>query len=414
MISVRNRLLPLSGNKGLLVVLAALTISACSPKVRKVVVPPAAPPVVQPPPPKAAVVLVNRTSTIAMLLPFDLDKLNPGNHYTHSGLTEADMSLDYYQGFKLALDSLTAQGYTYRLQLFDTKDQSAQTRNLASNQAVRTSDMIVGPVFPDDIKAFTSANAGAHQLIISPLSPASPASFRNTNLVTVATPLEYHAKAAAKYIVSHLKPTKVFILSSGYSDENSYILPFKKAIDSMGGKQIKAIVLKIVRGQLAPLEPQLQEDGPNVFIMPSVNQAFLTVTLHSLDTLSRKYPVILFGHPNWSKFAFLKFETLQRLKTRITSSERVSYKSPEVVNFTRSYFNSYHVEPSIYAIKGFDEGLYFGGLVGKGAGNLKALDQADFKGMHNAFHFIKKTDQGWVNTHVDILQYSNFELKKVE
>ena len=38
----------------------------------------------------------------------------------------------------------------------------------------------------------------------------------------------------------------------------------------------------------------------------------------------------------------------------------------------------------------------------------------DFNGIHNSFPaFQKISGQGWVNTHVKLLMYSNFELKKV-
>jgi hypothetical protein len=415
MISVLNRLPQLSGNRWLLVLSAALFIGACSPKVRRVTPPPPAVPIaVNPPAPKTAPAPPAKTSSIAMLLPFNLDKLNGAEHYSHSGLIEADMSLDYYQGFKLALDSLTSMGYNYRLQLFDTMDKYSQAHNLANNAAVRNSDLIVGPVFPDALQAFTSMTPSVRKPIVSPLSPASPATFRNQNLITVSTPLEYHAWAAARYINDRLKPQKIYILSSGYSEEKNYIVPFKKAIDSLSNKQIHIISLTVVRGQLAPIIPQLSLTGKNIFLMPSTNQAFLMVTLHALDTLGKKYPVILFGHPNWAKYTFLKYETLQRLKTRITASDRINYKAPGVVSFARVYFKTYHVEPTSYAVKGFDEGMYFGLLLGKNTDMLAKLDQNPFSGMHNDFQFIKKPGLGWVNTHVDILEYINFELRKIE
>ena len=50
-------------------------------------------------------------------------------------------------------------------------------------------------------------------------------------------PLEYHAWTAAKYLEDKIDPEKVFILRSGFSEENEYIIPFKKAIDSLGKKK---------------------------------------------------------------------------------------------------------------------------------------------------------------------------------
>jgi hypothetical protein len=204
----------------------------------------------------------------------------------------------------------------------------------------------------------------------------------------------------------------VFILKSGYTEDEEYIAPFTKAIDSLSGKRIKIITLTVSRGHLDALLPQLSSSKDNVFIVPSTDQAFLMVTLRSLGIMAAKYPVVLFGHPSWQHFAFLNIPLLQQLKTHITSADNVDYKSAETTTFIRDYRKAWHAEPSAYAIKGFDEGMYFGQLLaGKG---LKNMAQIDFTGLHNSFHFVKKPGMGWVNTHVSLLLYSNYELKPVE
>ncbi|RYD90442.1 MAG: hypothetical protein EOP54_23970 [Sphingobacteriales bacterium] len=142
--------------------------------------------------------------------------------------------------------------------------------------------------------------------------------------------------------------------------------------------------------------------------------SFLKVTLYSLDTLSRRFPITLFGHPNWEKYSYLKAEQMQRLNTHITSADRVNYRSASAITFVRNYRRAYGYEPSEYAIKAFDEGLYFGQLLADDDDNLKELGENEFAGLHNSFFFTKKAGQGWVNTHVNIFKYANFELKQVE
>jgi hypothetical protein len=415
MISVRNRLPQLSGNKRLIVLGIALLVAACSPKVRPVVAPPKTEPekpvVKVEPKPKP---VPPRQSTIAMLLPFALDHLNPGSNYTDISLKQANIALDYYQGFKLALDSLTALGYNYQLRVYDTKGQTSQSHALAYNPQIRASDLIVGPIFPDDLKAFASVLPGARKPIVSPLAPAAPATIGNQNLVTVNPPLEYHAWATAKYINQRLNTRKIFVLKSGYTEENDYITPFKNTVDTLSKGRIEVIQTTIVRGRLNLLESQFTTDSPNIILMPSTNQAFLTVTMRTLDSLAKKYPIILFGHPSWEKFSFLRSDVLQRLRTHITSADIVNYKAAATINFQRAYHKNYRIDPSEYAFKGFDEGLYFGKLLGENNGDVKNLTQSDFNGINNNFRFIKKPGVGYINTHVNIMDYRYYELRKVE
>jgi hypothetical protein len=413
MTSVRNRLPPLSGSRGLLFLVIALIVGACSPKLRPVptpIKPPVAAPVnIAPPPVKPT---PPKVSVISLLLPFGLDHIGPGSSYTDISLKKAKIAAEYYLGFKLALDSLTAYGYNYKLQLYDSRDDPALAHKLAYNPQIRASDLIVGPVFPEDMKAFIAVLTSARKPIVSPLSPEPPLTFNNQNLITVNPPLEYHAWRAAQYINDKIKPQKIFVLQSGYSEDNDYIVPFKKAIDSLSSRHIKVVYLMVKHGQLSPLIAQLSKTKQNVFVVPSTDQAFLMITLRSLDTLNKHYPVTLFGHPSWARFSFLNTEVLQRLKTHITSADHVDYKSVQTITFIRKYRTTYHIEPSTYAVKGFDEGLYFGQLLG--AGELKTMGQKDFTGLHNNFSFVKKTGMGWVNTYVNLLLYTNFELKQVE
>lgn len=416
MISVRNHLPPSSGNKWLVVLAIALLAGACSPKVRPVAAPPKTEtekPENKPEPPVSKPAAA-RQSSIALLLPFGLDHLNAGATYTDVSLRQANISLDFYQGFKLALDSLTSYGYNYKLRVFDTQASANQSRKMAFNPNIWGSDLIVGPIFPDDMKAFAQPLSGPRKPIVSPLSPAAPSTINNQNLVTIEPPLAEHAATAAKYIQSRIKPPKVFVLRSGFSEENDYLVPFKSTMDSLSKGRTKVVQSVITRGQLAALVPQLSKNTPNVFVIPSTNQAFITVTMHSLDTLSKHYPVLLFGHPNWEKFSFLHSEMLQRLRTHITSADKVDYKAPETVNFMKQYRKAFHTEASEYAIKGFDEGMYFGKLLGENNGDLKNMTRVDYNGLHNSFHIVKKPGVGYINTHVNIMDYRYYEIRKVE
>lgn len=425
MISVQNHLPLLSGNKWLLILVVALAV-ACSPKTRPVSrgTTKSTEKTTDKPGDKAEKdkkedknakkVSDKKVSTIAMILPLGLDHLNPGANYSAAGLKKAALALDYYRGFKLALDSLTGEGANYRLQLFDSKDEASQSHSLALNPQIKSSDLIVGPVFPDGMKAFTAVPGNNKKLILSPLSPSAPTTYKAENLITVIPPLEYHALRAAEFAVAKSKTKKIFVLTSGYSAELPYIKYFKKAVDSLSKKKIKVVQLTVTRGNLQPIVAQLTKFDRNFMVIPSTNQSFLKITLYSLDTLSKRYPITLIGHPNWEKFSFLKPEQMQRLNAYITSADRVNYKSQATITFMRNYRRAYRTEPSDYAIKAFDEGMYFGQLLADDADKLKSLDDNEFSGLHNSFDFVYKQGQGWVNKHVNLLHYENFELKKAE
>jgi hypothetical protein len=416
MISVRNHRPLLSGSKWLIFLCIGLIIGACSPKVRPTSQPEpvAVEKPVEPKPVEKPVIKTPQAAVISLLLPFGLDHLNPGSTYSLTTLKQAEMALDYYQGFELGLDSLTAKGFNFKLQLFDTKGTTAEAHELAYKLPIRSSDLIVGPVFTDDLKAFASVLTAARKPILSPLSPADPSKFKNQNLITIIPPLESHAWAAAQYVAKTFRPKRIFILRSGFSDEIGYTVPFKHAIDSLGKKHIAISQLTVVHGNLSSLQPLLSPTDQNIFVIPATDQSFLTVTLRMLDSLGKIYPVTVIGHPNWQKLAFLKPQLLSRLNTYITCSDKVNYNAEQTLSFLKAYHKAYHSDASDYAIKGFDEGMYFGGLLGANPNGLRNLNSDNFTGIHNTFQFTRKPGLGWVNTHVNIYHYVNFDLKQVE
>ncbi len=226
MISAQNHPLQLSGSKWLIYIGLVLVAGACTPKLQPVVPPkPVEQPVAKAPEVKPPVKVEPKFSKISLILPFNLDYLKTG--YSSNSLKEANIAVEYYQGFKLALDSLTASGYNYKLQVYDSKDQPAQAHALASNSKIRESDLIVGPGFPVNLKAFTDMLTSPRKPIVSPLASAAPSNFKNQNLITAIPPLEYHVWAAADYVATSIKAKRVFVLRSGFSEENDYLTPFK-------------------------------------------------------------------------------------------------------------------------------------------------------------------------------------------
>ncbi len=426
--SVRNRPQQLSGSKAILFLSVLFLTAACSPKIRPVASTPAktdeqinhekaeaekAAEAAKPVTEKPKEVKVNRTPSIALLLPFNLDHVDLSNNTSTKNLLKTNIAVDFYEGFKLALDSLSGSGQNYKLTVFDTKDEVSQAQKLSQTAAIRNSDLIVGPIFPAGVQAFSANINGLQKPLVSPLSAASPAGYNNANLITLTPPLEFHAWRVAKYIQENIRPKTVYILRSGFTEENKYILPFKKSIDSLGHKRIKVVDVTISKGDFTALLPALSKTSENVFVIPSTNRSFLSVTLQALGKLADTYPVQLFGHPNWSKATFLQPELLEKMHTCITSAAQIDYKSAETINLIRNFRKVYHTEPSEYALKGFDTAMYFAKLSADPGFDFKQLQNAPADAQ-NQYQFIQKKGYGWINTDVKLLQYDDYTLKPVQ
>ena len=413
MILVPNRLRLLSGNNFVILLSMLVLLSACSKKI----IPPKSVEITWPVEKKEQkeIVPVKKITnhSIALLLPFELNSINLKTA-GRKDIAKANLAIDFYQGFKLALDSLIINGHTFNLQVFDTQNQETRVVNLAMASSVKSNNLIVGPVFPDAIKTFADFSELGQTLQISPLAASMPAEFNNPGLVTVNNTIDQHGQKIAEFIHLNYKPelVNVVLINTQKTEDAKFSSFFKSSLAKISGGKFRIIE----RPTAIAIESYLDPTKINLVIIASTDRLFLLPTIDKLYKLvNQKYKIELFGHPNWIKANYLSQEKMQALKSRISTSYFVNYKAQNVKNFIARYRDEYSIEPSEYSFKGFDIGYYFGGLLEKyGKDYADHLEDNDYQGLNTVFKFYKDPKLGYINTELLLLRYTNFELQPVK
>lgn len=414
MILVQNRLQRLSGNSwaGLLI-LIVLAFSSCSPRVRPTA--PKSPAVAQPVKEKLPEKPTMKRFTeadISLLVPFKLNQIDL--HTAGKAEVErAAMAIDFYQGFKLGIDSVAARGLNFKLNIFDTRDNNSQLEGLMQKGKLLNSDLVVGPVFPDGIKHLSAYSMQHNLLVVSPLAASHPAEFHNPNLVSIANNIDLHVAKMGDYITKTYNPANtilVLINPKTPSDEivgapiRSYFKNSKTQFVFQEYASVYTMEMKIVKGkQYVLLVTSTDAD----FVVPTLSKLSKMKTISGIN-------IHLFGHPDWVKQSY-NIEQLQLLNTVVTSSYKIDYSNRNVVSFVAAYRKAYRFEPGEYSFKGFDIGYYFGLLMHKyGADFRNHIATERFKGLHNSFSFLVDKDNGYINQDLMLLKYKDFELKRIE
>ncbi|NEU08140.1 amino acid ABC transporter substrate-binding protein [Flavihumibacter sp. R14] len=409
MILVPNHRPLLNGNKILLVLILAV-LASCAKRTRPVVSLPPKETEKKEVPVKKEEAKAVVTHSIALILPFHLDQINPRNADLKT-VRKADLAIDFYQGFKLALDSLSAEGNNYKLQVFDSQDNELQVVNLARARSVLNNDLIIGPIFPESIKTFGEFAELNNQLQVSPLAATDPEQFSNPKLVSLTNNIEQHGWKIADFINRNYKPASVNVLliNTRRNDEEKFAGPIRMFLKKMSNNGFTINE----RPNSIGLEDNLSVSKTNLVIIASSNRDFVLPTIDRLYKVSQGGTKIeVFGHPNWAKVQFLNAEKMQWLNTRISSSYFIDYKSASVKKFIARYSAAYGVEPTDYAFKAFDTGYYFGKLLSRYGDKYPLhLTDEEFSGLHNHLRFVKDEKSGYLNTELMILKYQGFELQ---
>jgi len=350
---------------------------------------------------------------ISLLVPFKLDGLNL-KAATKSDIEKYAMPIDFYQGFKLGLDSAAALGLNFQLNVFDTQDDNAHISLLYKNERFKRSNLIIGPVFPEGLKYIASYSKENNVPVVSPLAASTPSEFNNPNLISIVNNIDLHGEKIAKYIAKNYNAanTIVVIINPKKTDDEAFANPIKTYLRT----KTKFIVQEYA--STYTFETKMIKGKRYAVVIASSDRAFVLPSIEKLYKLknlpSGGYNIDLFGHPNWVKQNY-PTEKMQALNTIISSSYKIDYKNASTIAFIKKYRYHYGFEPGEYAFKGFDIGFYFGRLLDKhGEQYLDHITEEHYKGLHNSFSFIHDEKLGYINTSLMLLEYKDFALNVVD
>lgn len=406
MILVRNRQQLLSGNKLLGLLAVIVVFAACSPKITKPVATAPAKPVEHKPAAKFT------QGNISVFIPFQLNKFNLKT-VTKAQIGKADMALDFYQGLMLGIDSAANEGLNFKVNVFDSRDDNSQLAALSKREAVKASNLMIGPIFPDGVKYMAQFSEANKMPMISPLAASKPTEFNNPYLISVVNSIDQHGAKIADYIAKQYKAdqTIVVLINTKKSSDEQFAAPIRK---QFAEQHPNFTVQEFTSTYI--FETKMMKGKKYAVVLCSDDAPFVSPSLTKLYRLKNVagYPIQLFGHPNWAKQTY-NIDQLQNLQTVLSSSYHIDYRSKAVIDFIKAYRAKYEFEPTEYAFKGFDTGYYFGKLMAKhGLNYLDFLIKENYKGLHNDFDFDYNAEYGFYNKHLMLLQYKNTSLSQVD
>src|SRR5690606_38992338 len=136
---------------------------------------------------------------------------------TTSSILEKDvkrsaLALDFYQGFQLGLEETSKDGKNFFLHVLDSRDDDIQNATLAKSETVKEATVVVGPVYPKEIKSFGQHLTNKNALQINPLAASMPTEFNLPNLVSLTPSIKVHSNAIGRAVAQEYAVGDVIIL----------------------------------------------------------------------------------------------------------------------------------------------------------------------------------------------------------
>ncbi|MCH8904462.1 MAG: amino acid ABC transporter substrate-binding protein [Bacteroidetes bacterium] len=362
---------------------------------------------------------LSRTWKVALILPFHLNSIDFYDLETEVN-PKAILALTFYEGALLALDSLKKLGLNFEIRLYDTQRDTLALKRILAKPELKQMDIIVGPVYSDNLD-ITARFARKNNIpMLSPLSPNKSNLAVNKFMLMLTPTIETHCENLVRHIKQNYSGATIVLAYSPYltEDEKSFKNSIKTALDSTFSRSgADANYREFIQSAVnsAEFDNLLSDTGQNIVLMPSLSESYVSLNLGRIRRLVKKRNIIVYGLPLWLRFESIDIKYFESLGVHLTNNWFVDYEDPEIKTFRKKYIETYNIEPSKYAYKGYDTFFFLGKLCLNCGLNFDLLPRdLTWVGLSSEYNLrpveVNGIIQRYENSYVNILRFKEFSL----
>lgn len=308
---------------------------------------------------------------VALLLPLGSEE-KPAQNY-----------LDFYRGFLIGLDSVRMAGYSVNLSLYNTKHDYNRVAEIISSGALEKSNLVVGPIYEDELIPVATALQGKNIPVVSPLAnltqsvgghifQMSPS--QNTKLEKVRSMFDGSKRVV---IISTDNIDKEFdaevrsmLRDTSYVVEHKYIYEHPSIIEKREKEREKMREQGLeVDDTPSPsdMSPLLRGEQPTVVVITANNEIEVDRILAAIASANialtarsqRVVPFVVFGNNRWNRYRNIDRAILFTNNVTMLSTYHARRSEPKIKAFDKRFVEEFNALPSLYAYRGYDAAVVF-------------------------------------------------------
>lgn len=308
---------------------------------------------------------------VALLLPLG-SKEQPSHNY-----------LDFYRGFLIGLDSVRMSGHSVNLSLYNTAHDYNRVMDIISSGALDRADLVVGPVYEDELIPVATALREKGTPIVSPLANLTQTTSNNVFQMS-PSPASKLEKVRELFdgskrvvIISTDSVDKEFdaevrsmLRDTSYVVEHKYIYEHPSVIEKREKEREKMREAGLeVEDTPSPsdMSPLLRGEEPTVIVITADNEIEVDRILAAIASANialtarsqRVVPFVVFGNNRWNLYRNIDRAILFTNKVTMLSTYHARRSEPIIRAFDKRFVEEFGTLPSLYAYRGYDAAVVF-------------------------------------------------------
>jgi len=302
---------------------------------------------------------------INVLLPLYLDELVKGESVTFKDKVpeKAVQGIAFYEGVKLAADSLKKAGFNLDIYINDVGSYSESPDNLINDRKFDSTDLIIGAVQQHDIPTLAAYAKKKKINFVSALSP-NDGYVKNNQYFTMLQPsLRSHCEFIIDDMSKKYPGQKVALLyrTSSPNDENTgqYMLT-----DNYSEVEFKKLLCNTLPGKDALLSV-FDTTKPNIVVMTILDNGFADSLLRELAHYFPCTHFEVYGMPTWTAITNLrKANVYNNLTINVTYPFNIEPADGSMMQVVeRSYKKEYGGKPQEMVFRGYETLFWYANLL---------------------------------------------------
>lgn len=331
-----------------------------------------------------------------------------------TGKTSSKNHMDLYSGVLLASREMKENDIEVHLNVFDI---AANVSSIPA-EALKNSDLIIGPVSTDDITKIYNISGGGTP-IISPLDQKVE-KLASSYINLIQAPASQYAQ---------FNDIAQWVTEDAQLGDRIIVIYEKEARQNDAGRVMRAIIdmnevkytpfsYSILEGRdiQGRLEAIMTTNGINRVVVASESEAFVNDAVRNLNLIvHNKIPVILYAPAKIRTFETIEVENLHNTSLHASLTYNIDYDDKKVQDFIRKYRAMFGTEPTQFAFQGYDIAKYFIGLASKyQKGWISHLEEENADMLQNTFKFTPNTEGGYINNGIRRIIYGkDYQIEEV-
>lgn len=326
------------------------------------------------------------------------------------------VALEFYNGFLLAVDSLSKAGMNITLDVVDTRNSKVTVESKITDFKFSRPDMIVGPLFKDHVERVAEAFKTLETPVISPLSNMVDVTGK-PNLVKCINSEDAFANEVAEILNRKTSPRNVIFAHTGEQRELEKLKQIKARIKAVGGnvsfdELVGTEDRKYVVGY-SNTRAALQTGKANILVALSDNEVFLADLVNQLYS-TRDTSIEFIASPKVMKINALEYKYLNALHLHMPDGNFIDTDLATTQAFEATYEQKYRSIPTKFAYQGYDVGMYFLSQLWQYGRYFNQSLYMSKVGVSTGFEFVKNEQGGYENIFMFTTALKDYKLSRAK